>query len=343
MTFKVISECTRPSTMRNHLRAFLMSTTLMMSVLVPAEGWTAYDSEVGHAPVDSAGSPRLMGGNQKIDTASPAAEAGKTRVIQGGTGASSLGVETTTQAAGLAAGQTVSSAELERVRKAAAPAPMRADGAPTLSDGLPPFKVAADSSQKGTMEGLQVHGHWVIDVKDPDGKLASHKEFENALSSSAQGILVGMITGQFVPGDLMIAMGAQSGNAPCTAVFQFCGLTRTLATSPATNYCTAYYCSANLTVTPSYGTLFSGPYSLVLSGSIVANQTGTIGTFYTIYSACSTVAVGTNPTSQVDISPVGCTTNTVNNWVGPLTAASITPISVASGQIVQVTVTLTFK
>lgn len=29
-------------------------------------------------------------------------------------------------------------------------------------------------------EGIQVHGHWTIDVKNPDGSLASHHEFENA-------------------------------------------------------------------------------------------------------------------------------------------------------------------
>lgn len=30
-------------------------------------------------------------------------------------------------------------------------------------------------------EGIQVHGHWVIEVKNPDGKLVKHVEFENSL------------------------------------------------------------------------------------------------------------------------------------------------------------------
>jgi len=28
-----------------------------------------------------------------------------------------------------------------------------------------------------------VHGHWTIDVREPDGTLVSHNEFENALVS----------------------------------------------------------------------------------------------------------------------------------------------------------------
>lgn len=31
-------------------------------------------------------------------------------------------------------------------------------------------------------EGITVHGHWVIDVRNPDGSLASHLEFENRLA-----------------------------------------------------------------------------------------------------------------------------------------------------------------
>jgi len=191
--------------------------------------------------------------------------------------------------------------------------------------------------------GLKMHGHWVIDVKNPDGKLVEHRDFENSLSASAQGILVGMLMGQFVPGNYMIAMGAQTGNAPCVAVFQFCGIAQGLTTSPATNYCTAYYCSYNLTVNPNFGTSFSGPYSIVMAGSITANQTGTIGTVYTIYSACSTVPVGTNPTTPVNVSPSTCVNTTTNVWVGPLSAAAITPVPVNVGQIIQVSVTITFS
>src|SRR5262245_35623432 len=35
-------------------------------------------------------------------------------------------------------------------------------------------------SAKGPGLGIKVHGHWTIDVRNPDGSLASHNEFENA-------------------------------------------------------------------------------------------------------------------------------------------------------------------
>ncbi len=33
----------------------------------------------------------------------------------------------------------------------------------------------------GTQEAIQVHGHWTIEVSDPDGTLVEHREFDNAL------------------------------------------------------------------------------------------------------------------------------------------------------------------
>ena len=43
------------------------------------------------------------------------------------------------------------------------------------------FACAASVSPAAGQEGLKVHGHWTIDVKNADGSLASHNEFENAL------------------------------------------------------------------------------------------------------------------------------------------------------------------
>ena len=34
----------------------------------------------------------------------------------------------------------------------------------------------------GSTEGIKVHGHWTIEVRDPDGSLVSRTEFDNALS-----------------------------------------------------------------------------------------------------------------------------------------------------------------
>lgn len=44
-------------------------------------------------------------------------------------------------------------------------------------------RALAQEKEKATGDGIKVHGHWTIDVKNADGSLASHHEFENALTS----------------------------------------------------------------------------------------------------------------------------------------------------------------
>ena len=44
-------------------------------------------------------------------------------------------------------------------------------------------------------EGITVRGHWVIDVKNTDGTLASRTEFDNALVEAGQNTLAGLLMG----------------------------------------------------------------------------------------------------------------------------------------------------
>jgi len=196
-------------------------------------------------------------------------------------------------------------------------------------------------------QGLQVHGHWVINVSNPDGTLVQHREFENSLEPSAQGFMVGLLSGYMVPGDWMVVLGAQSGNGACDATYQFCGLIHNAATFPAQGYCGIYYCTGStLNYTYNFGTDFGGPYSIVLSGSITANQTGTIGTVYTLLNTCANTAFSTtvSPSSIETSSPATCVTQTAPApWYGPFTDTNIAPIAITNGQLVQVIVTITFS
>ena len=47
-----------------------------------------------------------------------------------------------------------------------------------LSFGQPQAKPEAG----GKGDGIKVHGHWVLEIKNPDGSVASRKEFENSLN-----------------------------------------------------------------------------------------------------------------------------------------------------------------
>ena len=64
---------------------------------------------------------------------------------------------------------------------AVAPAAVQtAAAAQTSATAAKPFEVRTNQDAiRG--EGITVHGHWTIDVRNPDGTLASHHEFENAL------------------------------------------------------------------------------------------------------------------------------------------------------------------
>jgi hypothetical protein len=85
--------------------------------------------------------------------------------------------------------------------------------------------VAQNSSTKSPApnrqhEGITVHGYWVIEVKNPDGKVVTHREFENALNAPTGGpLLTALMLGQNSPGAWAIglsAAGNPTGNSLCT-------------------------------------------------------------------------------------------------------------------------------
>ena len=65
---------------------------------------------------------------------------------------------------------------------------------------MPPTTVVssvdlAANSGDATSEGIQVHGHWTIEVLNPDGSVAEHREFENALTGPGGRDLAGLLEG----------------------------------------------------------------------------------------------------------------------------------------------------
>jgi hypothetical protein len=60
-------------------------------------------------------------------------------------------------------------------------------------------KAEIETKGKGKQEGIKVHGHWTIIVKNPDGRVAQHVEFENSLVGAATiaSILAGQTSGGF--------------------------------------------------------------------------------------------------------------------------------------------------
>jgi hypothetical protein len=74
----------------------------------------------------------------------------------------------------------------------------------------------ADPSD-GAREGIKVRGHWVIEVRDPDGTLSHRHEFENALTSSGQQVLARVLAGWGTQEEWMISIGDLGGQSACTS------------------------------------------------------------------------------------------------------------------------------
>ena len=221
----------------------------------------------------------------------------------------------------------------------------------------PTMPLAAE--KKGQREGITVHGHWIIDVKNPDGKVTKHVEFENSISpggsfSTKGGTLVwaggnaflsALLAGQAVSpaGSWAILLEGPDGLAdstggPCTTgVLPFCTVMQNSPNNPsASTACTPVLpgVSCNLGTTPlGSSPNFSG---FQLSGSIAAPQSGEVSTVATtIFGACG-------PSSGPLANCALASTNGVSFFTSKSDFPGA-PLAVAAGQTLAVTVQISFQ
>ena len=112
-------------------------------------------------------------------------------------------------------------AAAQTATKAAAPAAAPAMATPTAQPGQSAATVKRQSG--GNHEGITVHGHWIIEVKNPDGKLVSHTEFENALQPTGANALTGLLSGQYVSGGFEVGISTSATPTIATAGSGLCG------------------------------------------------------------------------------------------------------------------------
>jgi hypothetical protein len=201
-------------------------------------------------------------------------------------------------------------------------------------------------------QNIKMHGHWVIDVKNPDGTVADHRDFHNSITKDGQETLIALMAGYWVISDYEIFLQpAEGATGPCTPPTNGgpgCVIVRSLTTQPGLGGCTnvGYYCATGLTYT--YNLSYSSPSSMVLAGSVTATQAGTLTYVSTVAGYCqnssSNAAI---PTAQANVSPASCTATPASEagYLTELSSANLNnaPISVLSGQIIQVTVTISFS
>lgn len=200
-----------------------------------------------------------------------------------------------------------------------------------------PKPAAEEPKKKGAGEGIQVHGHWTIEVKDPDGKVAVHREFENSL--------IGAPYGASTLGELLLGYVVNGG-------FAIILLEAPTAGGGLQLYNTSFLGACSTTAP--CGPLTAGPLpnGLSLSGQVVSTAAnpipaGNIVAVATSTYLCANTAPPATPTTVSTISPAVCTFP--NALAFALTSAALGPppllypaVPVLAGQTVAATVQITF-
>jgi hypothetical protein len=235
--------------------------------------------------------------------------------------------------------------------------------AATASDAAP-----AAQAPKGAGEGIKVYGQWTIEIRNRDGSIARHVEFENALTSEGPAILSGLLFGSLVPGSWALVVDGSSSpcssnknssskEGGCVIVQEGSGLTTLKLFSPCTTtvgpvgagktqpFC---YSTLNPSETGSGGVL--GFSSFTLSGEAYADTSTSISSVLSGPAICGVFGKATEPTS---ISPSGCFDKQIFE---PFTqydfsaaancgksGQSLCTLPVQAGQVISATVTFSFS
>jgi hypothetical protein len=185
---------------------------------------------------------------------------------------------------------------------------------------------AAPESTGAPIEGVQVHGDWVIDVYNPDGTLNQHREFSNSLESGDALVDWAAHVGSVGPWSVSLFSADQSTYPCVSTTSQPTACTMIEAFNPGAPDSPSL--SSTLVVSAeadNYGFLH-----LFLRGSHTASATGEISHVQTNASVCGPDEV------FPDISCAQGHTDT-------FTATDLdTPIPVTEGQMIQVEVQISF-
>jgi len=187
----------------------------------------------------------------------------------------------------------------------------------------------------GRHEGIKVHGHWVIDVRNPDGSLAQHRDFENALAPGGATELVQFLAGATTPGTWGIMLSGSP--APCGAAGEPvpCYLFE-----PRARVIGVAFGPKNVVVSRDFERI-----QIVLSGTATASQDTSVTKVATSLGMCAATASPTACTEAGETNGDGGTNGGGGFFTFALSspAGPFTPVPVKPGQIIQVTVTISFS
>jgi hypothetical protein len=216
-------------------------------------------------------------------------------------------------------------------------------GAKSTTSAKASAKPAAQADGKGANEGIKVHGHWTIVVKNRDGKIASRTQFENSFVGAET--LVGLLSGNQTSGPWMIAIAGSP--SPCSSGANGCYIAPPqTASDPQFFLCVTSlappfptpqpFCYATLTETLNLE-------NFSLSGQAYVDTTTSITSVGTYLNTCPG-GYGSTVINPSTVSPSTCASSGGVSGL-PFTAHTLASpgIAVVSGQTVQATVQISFQ
>ena len=210
-----------------------------------------------------------------------------------------------------------------------------------------PAEEETSNAPKGPgQEGIRVTGHWIMDVHDKDGKLIEHRDFHNSLYANGAGILLRLLDGTAVAEKFAILL-VQT----CSASNPVYSIIPTNSVTASTLCSSGYICSTGLTQTLKQATQTGSPTSLVIAGQLTATQAVTFGRVISDSTMCHNGPLDNNANSQnqdpITTSPSQCVAGTyllpIEPGGGYFTGTDITPLTIAAGQVLSVSVSISFS
>ncbi len=227
--------------------------------------------------------------------------------------------------------------------------------AATPAKAAPALQPAAASGAKpgGNHEGITVHGHWVIEVKNPDGTVTARREFENSLASNGGAtLLAGLLTGTVTPGSWWVYLAEDNSGNGAIVIAQ--------ANSSAAAVCQLniqnqealfQVCFNTLSVTGSQlessgGSQMLSGSTMTLTGSATLPTNAPAETIAWVETASAVCLPSNSPSACVDASLTGG----ASAGIVPLTARNLgdgvgsdpPSVPVSPGQAISVSVVISF-
>lgn len=186
--------------------------------------------------------------------------------------------------------------------------------------------VTETAGSDGANEGIQVHGHWTLDIYNEDGSLDESHEFENALTDQGARALVRLLADHATVHYWSVYFRASvDAQMPCSD-----GINNQTCTmyEPSAQLDESPYQSKNLSVS-----VDMTQNALVLSGSHTAVRDGLVETVGTNLTGTFVNTTATQTFTSKDVTTLDQDQDGQPDG----------PIDVAEGQQVQVTVEISFS